>query len=185
MNEIKTIALFGGSFDPPHIGHIEVVRAVLKLKEIDKVVIMPTFLNPFKEISHASSELRLKWLKEIFLEFESVEVSSYEVEQNKKTPTIQTVLHLLKKYDKVYLVIGADNLVSLHKWYRFEELNRLVTIIVATRDNILVDKEFLKLKIDVDISSTHLREDINIKKLPKKCAKEIEKFYKEHNAKKN
>ena len=185
MNEIKTIALFGGSFDPPHIGHETIVKALLDFKEIDKVVIMPTFLNPFKNLSHAPSELRLKWLKDIFSDFKDVEVSSYEVDQKQKIPTIQTVLYLLKNYKKIYLIIGADNLSSLHKWDRFSELEKLVTIVVASRDNISIDKTKLRLKVDVDISSTSLREKIDIKKLPKKCAKEIEKFYKEHNAKQN
>ena len=63
---MKTIALFGGSFDPPHIGHKAVVEAVLKLKDVEEVVVMPTFLNPFKDSFHAPSDLRLKWLREIF-----------------------------------------------------------------------------------------------------------------------
>ena len=45
---MDTIALFGGSFDPPHIGHEAVVKALKDFKEIDKIIIMPTFLNPFK-----------------------------------------------------------------------------------------------------------------------------------------
>jgi nicotinate-nucleotide adenylyltransferase len=179
---MKTIALFGGSFDPPHIGHKAVVEAVLKLKDVEEVVVMPTFLNPFKNSSHAPSDLRLKWLREIFSGKKNVKVSSYEVDKNKKVPTIETVKHLLNKYKKIYLVIGADNLSKLHKWEKFCELEELVTIVVAKRDNIPIDTKFLKLDIDADISSTKLREQIVISKLPKECAKEIEKFYKEYNA---
>ena len=185
MNEKKTIALFGGSFDPPHIGHETIVKAVSDLKYVDKVVMMPTFLNPFKSFSHASAELRLKWLKEIFLKYKNVEVSSYEIDQNKKVSTIETVLHLLKSYDKIYLIIGADNLSSLHKWDRFSQLKKLVSFVVASRNKIEIDHDFLKLDIDVDISSTSLRDEIDIKKLPIECAKEIKKFYKEQNAKQN
>jgi len=185
MNETETIALFGGSFDPPHIGHEAIVKAISAFRDVDKIVVMPTFLNPFKKLSHAPSKLRLQWLKKIFSEFENVEVSSYEVQQNKKVPTIQTVLHLLRKYKKIYLIIGADNLSSLHKWERFEELKKLVTIVVAPREGIKIDSKFLTLDVDIDISSSSLRENIDINLLPKKCATEIEKFYKEHNAKQN
>jgi len=185
MNEIKTIALFGGSFDPPHIGHEAIVKAVLDLKEVDKVVVMPTFLNPFKNISHASATLRLKWLKDIFLKYPKVEVSDYEVKQKQKVSTIDTVLYLLKSYKKVFLIIGADNLASLHKWDRFDELEKLVTFILATRDDLEIDNKFLKLDVDAKISSTSLRKNINIKHLPQQCAKECEKFYKEQNAKQN
>lgn len=180
---METVALFGGSFDPPHIGHEAIVKALLDLKEIQKVVIMPTFLNPFKSKSYAPSELRVKWLKKIFQPYKNVEVNTFETQQAKKVPTIESVKYLLKKYDKVYLVIGADNLGSLQNWYRYDELSKLVTFIVANRDNIKIPQDFLRLEIDVDISSTELRNNLDTSKLPQPCAQEIMKFYKETNAK--
>ncbi len=182
---MKTIALFGGSFDPPHIGHEAIVKALLDCEYIDKVIIMPTFLNPFKSKSHAPSELRLKWLKKIFSEYKDVYVDSYEVDQNKKVSTIQSVKHLLKEYKKIYVVIGADNLSSLNRWNSYDELKDLVTFIVITRGDIVIDDKFIKLDVDVDTSSTKLRDAIKISKIPKKCAKEIIEYYKENNEKQN
>ena len=173
---MKTIALFGGSFDPPHIGHEHIVEALLDFKDIQKVVVMPTFLNPFKSKSHAPSELRLEWLQSIF-NYDKVEVNNYEVSQKKKIATIQTVKYLLKKYKKIYLVIGADNLATLSTWTGYEELKELVTFIVITRDAIDIPKEMLNILIDEPISSTKLRQHVEISKLPKKCAKEIKKYY--------
>ena len=72
---MKTIALFGGSFDPPHLGHYSIVHALLEIKEIDEIIVMPTYLNPFKDASFAPAELRLRWLKEIFKEERKVTVS--------------------------------------------------------------------------------------------------------------
>ena len=60
------IALYGGSFDPPHLGHVHVVHAALKTLDIDKIIVVPAFVNPFKSGTHAPAELRLKWLQEIF-----------------------------------------------------------------------------------------------------------------------
>ncbi len=154
---METIALFGGSFDPPHIGHEAIVKALLNLREIDKVVVMPTFLNPFKSHSHASPELRLSWIKEVFDGLQNVEVSDYEVKQKKSIASIISVKHLAKEYKKIYLVIGADNLASLHRWQSYKELKELVTFIVASRDGIEIPKEFLTLNIDEKISSTQLR----------------------------
>jgi len=154
---METIALFGGSFDPPHIGHEAIVKALLNLKEIEKVIIMPTFLNPFKSHSHASPELRLRWIKEVFDKFKNVKVSDYEVLQNKSVASIVSVKHLAKEYKKIYLVIGADNLASLHKWQSYKELQKMVTFIVASRDGIEIPKEFLTLNIDEKISSTQIR----------------------------
>ncbi len=178
---MKTIALFGGSFDPPHKGHEAIVKELLALKYINKVVVMPTYLNPFKSNSFAPSTMRLKWLKNIFALFKNVEISSFEVDLEKKVPSIQSVQYLLKSYKKVYLVIGADNLTSLSKWTDYDELNKLVTFIVASRDNIEVPNTFLKLHVEEDISSTDLRKKITKENLSEICSDEIIKFYKEKN----
>jgi len=180
---MRTIALFGGSFDPPHLGHEAVVTALLNHSEIDEVLIMPTFLNPFKSSSEAPAEKRLKWLKEIFASKKRVTISSFEVDQNKKVPTITTVEHLLKGDEKIYLVIGADNLSSLKDWYQFDKLKKKVTFLVASRDNIEIPKEFIKLNVDYDVSSTKLREQIDITQLCKANSKEIADYYKEKNEK--
>ncbi len=154
---METIALFGGSFDPPHIGHEVIVKALLSIEEIDKVVVLPTFLNPFKSHSHASPELRLRWIKELFDGFENVEVSDYEVKQNKSVASILSVKHFLKEYKKIFLTIGADNLASLNKWENYDELKELVTFIVASRDSVKIPKEYITLNIDEKISSTQIR----------------------------
>jgi len=174
---MKTIALFGGSFDPPHLGHEAIVKALLDFKDIDKVVIMPTFLNPFKSNSMAPPELRLKWLHDIFDSYERVEVNSYEVDLQKKTPTIQSVKYLLAKYKKIYLVIGADNLATLTKWTKYDELKELVTFIVCTRNNIDMPKNMLTINIVQSVSSTDLREHMDISKLISTCAQEIKNYY--------
>ncbi|QOY54282.1 nicotinate (nicotinamide) nucleotide adenylyltransferase [Candidatus Sulfurimonas marisnigri] len=180
---METIALFGGSFDPPHIGHEAIVTALINFKDVEKIIVMPTFLNPFKSKFYAPSSLRLKWLKDIFGDYENVEISSYEVEQAKAVPTIETVKYLLKSYKKIYLVIGADNLLSLNKWHRYSELKELVTFVIAPRDGIEISPNFLKLDVDKKISSTRLREHVELSKLPKTIAKEIYKYYKENNCK--
>ena len=182
QNKNLTIALYGGSFDPPHVGHKAIVEALEELDYIDKIIIMPTFLNPFKSESHAPSELRFKWLKDIFKDFKNVKIDRYEVEQNRQVPTIESVKYLLKTYKSVYLVIGADNLHSLEEWNNYQELKDLVTFIVASRDNIIVDKKFINLDVDENISSSELRKNINISMLPQECATEIEQHYKENNA---
>jgi len=178
---MRTIALFGGSFDPPHIGHESIVKALAKLDFINKIIMMPTFLNPFKNASVAPATQRLTWLKEIFSNMENVEISSFEVQQNTKVPTLTTVKCLLKSYEKIYLVIGADNLESLDKWYGFDELKSKVTFIVATREKIDIPENFICLKIDEDISSSKLRDKMSINQLSKINAEKIVTYYKENN----
>ena len=180
-NNSKIIALFGGSFDPPHIGHESIVKEILKLKMIEEVVIMPTYLNPFKSKFYAPSSLRLKWLKNIFMPYKSVIIDSYEIDLKRKVPSIESVHYLLNKYQKIYLVVGADNLNSLSKWYKYNELKNLVTFMVASRDDIEIPANFIKLNVEENISSTSLRNYIDKNKLSTICSDEITKFYKENN----
>lgn len=92
------IALFGGSFDPPHAGHDAAVRAILSALKPDLLVIMPSFLNPFKKSFSAPPQLRLKWCRALWSDAPHVKVSDYEISQNVPVPTIQSVKFLLEKY---------------------------------------------------------------------------------------
>ncbi len=178
---MKTIALFGGTFDPPHLGHLSIVNAALSSLDIDKVIVMPAYLNPFKSKVCAPPELRLKWLKKIFSTYTNVEVDDFEIKCKRKVPSLETVQHLKKRYKHIYLIIGADNLKSLDKWYGYKELKELVTFVIASRDDIEIPQEYLLLHVDEPISSTNLREKIQKEFLPADTAGEIEKFYKENN----
>ncbi|NPA87955.1 MAG: nicotinate (nicotinamide) nucleotide adenylyltransferase [Epsilonproteobacteria bacterium] len=170
-------AIFGGSFDPVHLGHIEIVKKALENLDIDKVIIVPNYLNPLKKSFSAPPELRLKWLKEVFSDFEKVEVSDYEISKNRPVYSIETVKH----FKPTYFIIGSDNLKTLDKWKNIQELKNMVEFVVATRgelDENLLKKHNIKkiINIDVPISSTEIR-NCNFKFLPKKIEKEIKEFY--------
>ena len=177
----QTVALYGGSFDPPHIGHEAVVKAILSSNLVDKIILMPAFLNPFKKSSFAPPKQRLAWLKEIFSSYEKVLISSYEIEQNRSVATLESVEHLLKSYTKIYLVIGADNLASLKEWYKSELLLSKVEVLVASRDGIEVPSEYKTISVDTPVSSTDLRKNLVKKLLPEVVADAIVKYYKEKN----
>lgn len=179
---MKKIALFGGSFDPPHNGHIAIVEKALEQLDVDRVIVVPTYLNPFKSGMHAPALQRLEWLRTIFATEPRVEVSDFEVAQERPVPTIETVQHYAGEAQTRYLIIGADNLASLETWYRFEELNRMVNWVVATRGTIEIPERYTRLDIRMPVSSTELRSLPDIDHLPNKVAEEIELFYKENHA---
>ena len=160
---MKTIALFGGSFDPLHDGHRAIIKALNGFMDIDKTIVVPTFLNPFKSKSHASAKQRFNALHVEFKEYKNVLISDYEIKQEIKIASIQSVKHFLKTYEKIYLVIGADNLVTLHKWQNYKELKNLVTFIVVTRDNIQIPEEYIALHVEENISSTEIRNQLKCK----------------------
>lgn len=182
---MKNIALFGGSFDPPHLGHVAIVERALEQLDIEKLVIVPAYLNPFKSHSHAPAPLRLKWLKKIFSDQKNVEVNDFEITMNRAVPTIETVKYFSRKNQKIYFIIGADNLASLGQWHHFDELDRIVTWVVASRGNIDIPPAYITLDITESVSSTELRRQKKHHKLPPSVAREITQFYKEKHAKKN
>jgi nicotinate-nucleotide adenylyltransferase len=186
-NKKLNIAIFGGSFDPPHIGHIKIVKKALEKLPIDKLFVVPTHLNPFKKDFFADGKLRYKWLKKIFQDNKKVKVCDYEIKQKRAVATIETVRYLLENYDisQIYLIIGADNLSSLEKWKEYETLKKLVTFVVASRDDIALPKNLINLEISANISSTKLRESMDERYLPTSVKHEIIKFYKERDEQKD
>jgi len=171
------IAIFGGTFDPVHEGHIEIVKKALKNLDIDRLIIIPNYLNPLKHQFSAPPKLRLKWLKEVFKDFNKVEVSDFEIKKNRPVFSIETVKHFKPKY----FIIGSDNLKTLDKWKNINGLLKLTEFVVAKRGEI--DKNLLKrynikkiIDVDIPISSTEIR-NCNFKYLPKKIEKEIKEFY--------
>jgi len=175
---IMNIAIFGGSFDPPHTGHEEIVKEILNSLHVDKLFIVPTYLNPFKKKFFAPSKLRLKWLKKLFSRKEIV-ILDYEAKQERSVPTIETIEYLKSIYtlNKIYLIIGADNLVNIDKWHRYDELSKLVEFIVASRDNQNIPKDLIKLPINANISSSKLRSKMDTTFIPHIIKKEIIEFY--------
>ncbi|NPA04217.1 MAG: nicotinate (nicotinamide) nucleotide adenylyltransferase [Epsilonproteobacteria bacterium] len=172
------IAVFGGSFDPPHLGHLKIVKEALKELEVDLVIVVPTYLNPFKKSFSAPPKLRLRWLRKVFLPYKKVKVIDFEVKQKRKVFTIQTLQYIKKRFapKKIYLIIGADNLSTLPKWYKYKKLRKSVEIVVASRGE-RVKGKYKRLKVKVPISSTALRKKIQKRYLPKTVAKEIVNFY--------
>jgi nicotinate-nucleotide adenylyltransferase len=178
------LALFGGSFDPIHNGHLEVIKVALELLEIDKIIIMPAFLSPFKNSSKASEKERFEWVSEAFEGWDRCEVNDYEIRQKRSVPTIESVEYLkrhLHAEGKISLIIGADNLAALPRWKNYEQLTQECDIIVAARSGFAVGGGYRILPVKYDISSTDIRQGISFDKLPSKIADKIIKTYKEQN----
>lgn len=171
------IAIFGGSFDPIHVAHVAVVEESLKKLNIDLLIVVPTYLNPFKSSFYLNPETRFKLLKKVFKEFEKVRVCDYEINQQKTSYSIDTVNYLKNLYNpsKIYLIIGEDNLKNLDKWHEIDKLKELVEFVIASRKGFESKKakEFKNLDVDIDISSSSLRDKINFDYIPKEIKDDI------------
>jgi nicotinate-nucleotide adenylyltransferase len=167
------VAIYGGSFDPPHIGHEKVVISAQKMLEIDKVIVLPNFLNPWKSSFKIAPEDRFKLLKKLFDNNENVEISRFEIDNGRPTLTIESVRHFSKIYGNIDLIIGADNVSSIQKWDEFEEIDSLVNWVVATRNGIRVPSGFKVLNVDEVVSSTEIRNGKNIEMIPEKIRSDV------------
>ena len=181
VNQSKpTVAIFGGSFDPPHKGHQRIVEKAIKALDIDKLIVVPAYLNPFKTSSLANAEQRLKWSHLLFDEIPNVIVDDYEIKEGKSTTTEQSVKHFNITYDVKYLIIGSDNLSTLTQWHAYEWLNKTVTWVIATRDDHQLNTDALRrwklLSIKSPISSTQIREEKDLQYVDIKIQDSVRKI---------
>lgn len=176
------LAVFGGSFDPIHIAHEAIVNKALETLEIDKIIVVPTYLNPFKSSFHLEPKTRFNLLKKVFENNSQVNICDYEINQNRPVYSIETIKYLKNLYNpsKIYIIIGADNVESLDKWSNIEELKDLAQFVVAKRAGFESDKlkDFKTLDLDIDISSTKLREEIDLSYIPKQIKEDLQNLNK-------
>lgn len=171
------IAIFGGSFDPIHTAHVVVVEEALKELHIDMVIVVPTYLNPFKSSFYLKPETRFKLLEKVFKNFDKVRICDYEINQQKTSYSIDTVNYLKNLYNpsKIYFIIGEDNLKTLDKWHKIDKLKELVEFVVASRKGFESKeaKKFKNLDVNIDISSSSLRNKIDLNYIPKEIKDDI------------
>lgn len=186
--DLLNVAIFGGSFNPPHSGHRAIIECALKCEFIDLLIILPNFRNPLKGDSEPflSDETRIellqKMIDEIMLDsadcaldsaiymqnsqnLPKILLSNYEISQKKPSFSIDSILHFKQIYapKNLYFIIGADILGELDKWHKIDEIRQAVRFIVATRGEIPIPSEFLQFQVRKDISSSAIRANQNFK----------------------
>jgi nicotinate-nucleotide adenylyltransferase len=161
---VERVGLFGGSFDPVHLGHVILAEAALEELQLERIVFIPAALSPFKteRPPSASNESRLAMLREAIASEKRFSVDDRELQREGPSFTIDTVRELLGDYPGVRFLylIGADNLKDLHQWHKIEELRNLVDFAVLDRGKIS-DLESCQLPVvrrRIDLSSTEIRE---------------------------
>ena len=133
------VALFGGSFNPPHIAHLFVCCSVLTQSNIDELWFMPCFEHAFNK-SLISFKHRYKMCEIAAEVFDNrVKISKVEQELNKNGRTFYTLNHLQNKYPDYdfSLVIGSDILNETDKWYKFKEIKKNWKLIIIGRSDSL------------------------------------------------
>ncbi len=162
---MSRIAILGGSFNPPHVGHQMIALWVLSTKQVDAVWLVPCFQHPFgKELEEYHHRIAMCQLAAQTFEKDKVHVSTAEQGLNQSGRTLFLIKHLLKHHPNhlFSLVIGADILRERKSWLGFDEIEKLVPIIVVGRAG--YDSPSADVPILPAISSTEIRQRISRKK---------------------
>jgi len=170
------ILLFGGAFDPPHRGHISILKSAVEYKAFDKVIVMPTGTPTHKKGCTAPFDVRLHMARAAFGNIaDNIEVSDWEGTNLQDDYTYRTLQHLQQQYEdaQIYMIIGSDSLFSLDSWKNAEYVMNNCTALVFAREDELEDDiavkteqleklgakiEFVKAEI-ISVSSSQFRRE--------------------------
>lgn len=173
----RKIAIFGGTFNPVHNGHIHICLQCQKKFRFDQILLIPTNIPPHKSaVDLASNEDRFEMLRLATKENPLFCVSDIEYRLSGTSYTYHTIQQLKKENqnDSYYLIVGSDMLRMFDKWYRYQDILKEVTLLVGAREqseynelmkikkNDYSDSEKIQIiNIDVlELSSTEIRKDI-------------------------
>lgn len=181
------IGIFGGTFNPIHIGHINILKDIKKKLKLDVIYIIPTYITPdkkfvverispkhrFNMVKLAVNETNLEWLK----------ISNYEFKKKEISYTFDTIRHFKSKFeeDDLYWIMGEDRYKNFDKWKNFNYIKNNAKIVVYRRKEklnevILKDKDVLYLRDKFyDISSTKILNELRWDLIPINTRKYIAK----------
>lgn len=163
--------IFGGTFNPVHLGHVRAAEAFVNEMGLDRLFVLPNFLPPLKKKESAPASDRLQMLKIAFNDSEKVIINDFELKSGGTSYTYKTIEYFEKLYpnDELYLLIGDDNLLIFDKWVKFKYILKSCTLCVAMRSGADISQVKASLEqnyntnitvlsyISTTISSTELR----------------------------
>jgi len=156
ITEARRVAIFGGSFNPPHVAHLLAVVYALATEPIDEVVVVPVYRHPFsKELAPFADRLEMCRLCVGWIP--NVSVSTVEQELGGESLTLRTIEHLRATRPEwaLRLLVGADVLADLPKWHRWDRIAELAPPIVLGRAGVIAPEA--PLPVLPAVSSTEIR----------------------------
>lgn len=187
MFPLKKIGIIGGTFDPPHHGHLLIANEVYDALELDEVWFLPNQIPPHKQDrSITSVEDRLNMLQLAIQQEEHFSICLEELNREGPSYTYDTMLQLTKKHPEMqfYFIIGGDMVEYLPKWYNIDKLLQLVTFVGVARPGYTLRTPYPIATIEIPefaISSSIVRERFAKKKTCKYLLPEQVQSYIERN----
>jgi len=172
IEEIKTskrekVGVLGGSFNPPHMGHLVIADQIKDQLDLDKIIFLPTAEPPHSSVQKTtiSSEKRVDMLDLATEDHPGFDLELYEVEKGGKNYTYDTMKTLMDLYPAVdfYFIIGGDMIADLPNWHEIDKLVELVQFVGVKRPGYQHDCDYPIIMVDVptmDISSSAIRQQV-------------------------
>lgn len=147
MNRKKRIAIYGGTFDPVHLGHLEVARKVCELFEIDQLQFVPARMAPHKLTADVTAAIHRYAMLVLATEDQPrLFVSTFEIEAEDRRYTVDTLSHFKNRFGEdvdLFFVMGADSWSEIRTWRQWEQLLGMVNHIVMTRPGFDIDLDIV------------------------------------------
>ena len=167
------IGILGGTFDPPHKGHLYISKIVLNKLKLNKLLWVVTKENPLKQKPYLNIKTRIKLSKKITKGRKKIFVKYFDAKiRSKNTFNLLNFLKKKNKKAKLFFLIGADNLLKFHKWNNWKKIPKLAKIVVFPRQGFsskslrpivsvkLKKKDFLYINSKkINISSSLIRKN--------------------------
>lgn len=134
---MNDIVIFGGTFDPVHKGHTNLLETVLKEMSPDRVIVMPAKIPPHKQASGLATEQdRLNMCRLAFSGYEKAEVSDHEIKSRGRSYSYYTVSCFKEKYPEkdLWFVVGSDMLLSFEEWFRYKDILGMCGLLCVSRE---------------------------------------------------
>lgn len=166
MLQKERIGLFGGTFDPIHVGHTIVAEWLQFKLDLKEIHFIPNYIHPFsKRDDISASEDRLKMLELALSEFPAFKICKHEIEKKEISYSIDTIRYFRKKYPdyQLYYLMGGDNINEFRLWKNSDDIFKLATVVVynriVRRKNKSIKFQFIDSPL-IEISSSQIREHI-------------------------
>ncbi len=194
---MKKIGIYGGSFSPPHNGHISAAKQFMDALSLDELLIMPSHISPHKVTDPTlTSRHRYDMAKIAFKDLPRVTVSDYEIQKGDISYTANTLSHFAKE-GELYFLCGTDMFLTLSRWYRPDIIFQNATIVLASRETgkeqeIIAAKKAYETDFGariiilnnevLEISSTEVRQALKQgSDVSRYLSQDVEVYIREHN----
>ena len=167
MGKKKRIGIFGGTFNPPHLGHLVLAQESLRKLKLEEVIFIPARIPPHKEIKDNNANMRRKMVALACRDNPQFKVSGIEFKRRAVSYSVDTLRRLRKRYGKnaeLFFITGSDSLNELESWKNIDEVLKLSNFVVAVRPGFPATKLKRKVKFieipALDISSSMIRDRV-------------------------